>query len=71
MFKSLSAATQLFKRPCGLFKRHFRGCLRELRARNFGAMRFFTLHFFVLHSSLFVLQIKCKVNAEPSSLELC
>ena len=51
MFKSLSAATQLFKRPCGLFKRHFRGCLRELRARNFGAMRFFTLH-----SSLFVLQ---------------
>ena len=27
--------------------------------------------FFTLHSSLFVLQIKCKVNAEPSSLELC
>ena len=63
MFKSLSAATQLFKRPYGLFKRHFRGCLRvaSYELGIFGAMRFFTLHsslftLKILHSSLFTLQ---------------
>ena len=48
MVKSLSAATQLFKRPCGLFKRHFRGWLKDYDDDydyDFSCLSFFVLRF--------------------------
>ena len=54
MVKSLSAATQLFKRPYGLFKRHFRGCLK-VTSYELGILAPLDSSLFTLHSSLFTL----------------